>query len=560
MSVVFINYRAKDNPLGAASIHEMLARRFGDDQVFRDSVSMAAGDHYPTKLREGLERADVLAAVIGPHWNELTDEQGRLLIQRDKDWVRWEIARAIKRRIPIVPVLLRDTPEDATPPDRAILPESIRELANYQIFEFSQKRFGADLDRLADRLVELVPSLARPLDQETLQHWEQSANGVMHGETGLRFRGRETALREIIACLDRPKIHRPDCKVLVVTGSPGAGKSAVLGRIVLTASLTHNNPHDPGRSCDDGPRARAGSVDCAVHVTGKTALDVAREIAHAAAAEMPDRPEALPEALRTVLEARLWRRFNLIIDALDEASDPAQARAIVRHLLVPIAENCADVGAQVIVGTRPFDGQGNLLDRFPSEPTLIDLDKPQYFKLADLTAYAQATLQRSGTEQQANPYRDDASARPVAERIAELADKNFLIAGLVAHHHALHDKQARSADEIQFVPDVGHLLTDFLDLVPAVEDVAAVDLLKALAYVQAPGVPLSLWQTALSALTGKTIHEYALWRFAGSSAANFLIETADTTTTGPVFRLFHCCPALKTSMKPALTVSTNKTE
>jgi hypothetical protein len=44
MGVVFVNYRAKDNPLGAAGIHDTLARRFGGDRVFRDSVSMAAGE------------------------------------------------------------------------------------------------------------------------------------------------------------------------------------------------------------------------------------------------------------------------------------------------------------------------------------------------------------------------------------------------------------------------------------------------------------------------------------------------------------------------------------
>jgi TIR domain len=86
MGVVFVNYRAKDNPLGAAGIHDVLVRRFGGDRVFRDSVSMAAGEHYPTKLREALEQADVLVAVIGPRWNELADEQGQLLIQRDRDW------------------------------------------------------------------------------------------------------------------------------------------------------------------------------------------------------------------------------------------------------------------------------------------------------------------------------------------------------------------------------------------------------------------------------------------------------------------------------------------
>src|SRR5919197_991933 len=101
MGVVFVNYRAKVNPLGAAGIHDMLARRFGGDRVFRDSVSMAAGEHYPQMLRESLEQADVLVAVIGPRWNELTDQHGRLLIQHERDWVRWEIARAIERGIPI---------------------------------------------------------------------------------------------------------------------------------------------------------------------------------------------------------------------------------------------------------------------------------------------------------------------------------------------------------------------------------------------------------------------------------------------------------------------------
>lgn len=163
MSGVFINYRAKDNPLGAAGIHDMLARRFGYERVFRDSVSMKAGEHYPTELREGVERADVLVAVIGPYWNTLGAEDGGVpFVCRDRDWVRWEIGRAIERGIPVVPVLLTDLPEPTEPPDRDILPADIRELANFQHFTLSQRSLGADLDRLAARLVELVPDLVVP--------------------------------------------------------------------------------------------------------------------------------------------------------------------------------------------------------------------------------------------------------------------------------------------------------------------------------------------------------------------------------------------------------------
>src|SRR5207248_6306090 len=144
------------------------------------------------------------------------------------------------------------------------------------------------------------------------------------------------------------------------TGSPGVGKSAVLGRIVTTADVEMRAalPAD-----DDAVRASVGSVACAVHAKGKTALDVAMEIARAASAPLPDTVDGVLAGLREALAER-GRRFNLIIDALDEASDPAQARAIITGIVLPIAQTLADLGAQVIVGTRRNDDAGDLLRDF----------------------------------------------------------------------------------------------------------------------------------------------------------------------------------------------------
>ena len=46
----------------------------------------------------------------------------------------------------------------------------------------------------------------------------------------------------------------------------------------------------------------------------------------------------------------------MIIDALDEATTATQARAIIAGIILPLAETCADVGAQVIAGSRRRDG------------------------------------------------------------------------------------------------------------------------------------------------------------------------------------------------------------
>ena len=81
-----------------------------------------------------------------------------------------------------------------------------------------------------------------------------------------------------------------------------------------------------------------------------------------------------------------------------------------------------------------------------------DLDRPEYFSLSDLTAYAQATLQLVGDERPGNPYADDAVAKPVARRIAELSERNFLVAGLTARTHGLHDREAVAPDDLSFSP------------------------------------------------------------------------------------------------------------
>ena len=66
---------------------------------------------------------------------------------------------------------------------------------------------------------------------------------------------------------------------------------------------------------------------------------------------------------------------------------------IIAGIVLPIAETCADVGVQVMVGTRRGDDAGELLRIFGPARTTIDLDDTQYFAVEDLAAYAQATLQ-----------------------------------------------------------------------------------------------------------------------------------------------------------------------
>ena len=370
-------------------------------------------------------------------------------------------------------------------------------------------------------------------DVEAGRHWRPRSRGVsIDAERGYRFRGRRAALSQIVAWLER---EQPDRKVLVVTGSPGVGKSAVLGRVVTTAdaAIAAALPAE-----DDAVRARVGSIACAVHAKGKTALDVAMEIARAASAALPERLEDFAPGLWEALTERGGRRFNVVIDALDEATNPAEARAIVTRVAVPIVETCAGVGAQVVLGTRRSDDTGDLLRPFGAVRASIDLDAPAYFTVKDLAEYALATLQLRGDERPDNPYADSATARPVAERIAALAEGNFLVAGLVARNHGLHDDAAADPAEITFTATVAGALDAYLERIPVIGDTPATEVLTALAFAEAPGLTAEVWQVAVEALTGRALSAGQLTRFARGSAANFLVQSAGEGGQA-TYRLFH---------------------
>ena len=328
----------------------------------------------------------------------------------------------------------------------------------------------------------------------------------------------------------------PDRRVLVVTGSPGVGKSAVLGRVVTTsdAAIRALLP-----TADGAVRASPGSVACAVHAKAKTALEVATEIARAASARLPAEPGDLAPAIREALEDRGGPRFNVIIDALDEAASPAQARAIIAKIVLPLAETCADAGAQVVVGTRRRDDEGSLLAPFAGALAELDLDEPEYFEEGDLAAYALACLQLAGDERPGNPYADSTAAGPVARRIAELSERNFLVAGLVARGHGMHDEQAADPGQLTFGATVDSALAGYLDLVGPVAGLPASQVLTALAFAEAPGLPAGLWQLAIESICHASVPAADLARFARSSAANFLVESGTGRSAEPVFRLFH---------------------
>jgi len=387
------------------------------------------------------------------------------------------------------------------------------------------------------------PGWSLSSDRERGRHWEPRARGASKpGEQVWWFRGRQEALSRVRSWLDwdSPSVTP---QVLVVTGAPGAGKSAVLARVVTSADPEFRASMPPD---DPGVMASVGSVSCAVHARGKTALEVAAEIAAAAAVEAPEELEDLVLAVSRSPAGTASGRFNVLIDAVDEAVSTAQARTIIDSVILPLAETCA--GVRVIAGTRARDDEGDLVGRFGRALDLVDLDAPEYFREQDLVDYALAWLQLRGS---AGPYADQGAARPLAETIARAAGRNFLVAGLVARDHGLYDREAADHARLEPVTSVRTALERDLRRLTGIGDLPARRLLTALAFAEAPGLTAALWKAAVEALPQGGVNEAwpvqvrpeQLDAFARSLAANFLVETQGEVdkdcSSGRSYQLLH---------------------
>ena len=103
------------------------------------------------RLRESIDRASVFLALVGPGWLKSADEYGRRRLDNSTDWVRKELATAIKSGKLIIPILLGPS---ATMPPAEGLPAALAPLASVQAYSLRDDHWDADLESLVDFIVQ----------------------------------------------------------------------------------------------------------------------------------------------------------------------------------------------------------------------------------------------------------------------------------------------------------------------------------------------------------------------------------------------------------------------
>jgi hypothetical protein len=144
MPKVFISYRRSDTQMVAGRLRESLARRLGDETIFRDKNSISAGEDWTKAIEASLGGDVVVLALIGPGWATARDEAGARRLDDPADWNRVELETALKASSRVIPLMV----DEAKMPRESELPESLRPLARSNALKLRDDDWDSDIERL----------------------------------------------------------------------------------------------------------------------------------------------------------------------------------------------------------------------------------------------------------------------------------------------------------------------------------------------------------------------------------------------------------------------------
>lgn len=376
----------------------------------------------------------------------------------------------------------------------------------------------------------------RAAQRDLTEHFGPRSRGVeFESEQGLYFSGRDRVLSELVTWLTTAG---GDGRGRVVTGSPGCGKSAVLGRLVALSDARYRTRFDLP-SLTSGTVVPEGCVTVAVHARHKRLEEVVERIATALGTAADGAAALLQELTR---RGRLGHTSVIVVDAVDEAgSDTAadagghgEPRRITRELLRPMSEIA---GVRLLVGTRQ-----ELVAPLGPTFTVMDLDRAEYRASEDDVAeYVTRVLLATEEENVGTPYRGlPELAATVARGVARKAAGVYLYARTTART-LRSDRVAVNVDSPGWADalpsEVGEAFDDYLARFGP-DEPRVRRMLLALAFSEGKGLPRGrVWTALSSVISGRPCtEEDVAWVLDVAEA--YVAEVIDDDQRS-VYRLYH---------------------
>jgi tetratricopeptide (TPR) repeat protein len=202
---IFISYRRDDAAYVTGHINDLLRKEFGNESVFTDVDNIALGVDFRAVLDESVSQCQVLLAVIGDNCLTVKSRDGKPRLHDPADFVRIEIESALKRNIPVIPLLV----SGAAMPLEEDLPGSLKDLA---FRNGTQIRPAPDFNPDMDRLIRNLRAYLRSMrDDAGGDPGQPPANVPNLTEEPVA----QSTQHEVESKIDEERSERPGPRILV---------------------------------------------------------------------------------------------------------------------------------------------------------------------------------------------------------------------------------------------------------------------------------------------------------------------------------------------------------
>ena len=246
MAGIAISYRREDTGWITGRIFDRLKYHYENPAnadskeksvVFLDYDSTPVGVDFRNYIKGIFDNCDILLAVIGPHWMG-DDGTGKPRLTHSDDWVRIEIETALKKNIPVIPILIDRTPM----PTKETLPEDVRDLVYRQAAVIdTQIDFNSHMERLIRQIDRLVgeqyvpPNRVAPLGiKSPTPYNSRLRTGIFYGAAAVTVCVAAIALW-LVFHVQKKSFPEP---AYTVYSSPDLGVTVVFPHNILTLDTT----------------------------------------------------------------------------------------------------------------------------------------------------------------------------------------------------------------------------------------------------------------------------------------------------------------------------------
>lgn len=163
MPKLFISYRRSDSEDITGRIYDHFEAHYGEESVFMDVEAIPAGVDFREHVTEWIASCDVVMVIVGKDWLDFSRDEGRRSLDNPTDPVRIELTAALKRDVPVIPVLIGDV----SMPTAGQLPDELEAFAYRNAVTI---RSGRDFHDHVNHLINDIDLLISDTDVKAVNH------------------------------------------------------------------------------------------------------------------------------------------------------------------------------------------------------------------------------------------------------------------------------------------------------------------------------------------------------------------------------------------------------